>query len=71
MVPVSGEIKEEYSKLEPVNFVSSNEVNDGTGDTLPTLRYKDDIDTIHQVNYIIYKNIVIKNNFLLPHGKDG
>ena len=38
---------------------------------LLTLRYKDAIDTIQQVNKIIDHNIVIRNNFLIPHDKDG
>ena len=38
---------------------------------LPTPIYKDDIDTIHQVSYIIDHNIVIGNIFLIPHGEDG
>ena len=71
MIIVSVEIKEESSNFEPVNFVSDNEVKDGTDNTLPTLRYKYAIDTIHQVNEIIDHSIVTKNTFLLPHGEDG
>ena len=68
MVQFSGEIKEESSNFEPVNFVFANEVKDGTNDTLTELIYKSAIDTIHQVNKIIYHNIFIVNTFLLPHG---
>ena len=68
MVPVSGEIKEESSNFEPVNFVSDNEVKDGTDDILPKLSYKYSIDTIRQVNYIIDHNIVIGKISLLTHG---
>ena len=68
MVPVSREIKEEPYKFEPVSFVSAYKVKDGTDNTPPTLSYKDDIDTIHQVSYIIYQKIVIGNTFLLPSG---
>ena len=71
MVQVSGEIKEESSNFEPVNFVSANEVKDGTDDTLPTLIYKDAIDTIHQVNEIMDHKIVTGKTFLIPHGEDG
>ena len=71
MVAVSGEIKEESSNFEPVNFVSDNEVTDGTEDTLLKLSYKYAINTIHQVNEIIDHNIVIRETFFLPHGKDG
>ena len=40
MVPVSGEIKEESSKFEPVNFIYDKEVKDGTDDTFLAIRYK-------------------------------
>ena len=63
MVPVIGEIKEEYSNLEPVNFVSTDKVKYGTDGTLPILSYKDAIATINQVNNIIDHNILLKINF--------
>ena len=53
MLPVSGEIKEEYSNFEPVNFVSYNEVKDGTDGMSLTLSYKYAIATIHKVKEII------------------
>ena len=71
MVTVSEQIKEESYNFEPVNFVSANEVKNGTDDTLPTLRYKYAIDTIPQANEITDHTIITGNTFLLTHGKDG
>ena len=71
MVQVSGEIKEESYNFEPVNFVSANEVKDGTENTLPSLSYKDNIGSINQVNKIIYHNIVTGKTFMIPKGEDG
>ena len=68
MIQVSGEINEKSSNFEPVNFVSANEVKDGTNDTLKALSYKSAIDNIHQVNDIIYKKNFIGKTFLIPHG---
>ena len=33
--------------------------------------YKDAINTIHQINNIIYHQIFIRKTYLLPHGKYG
>ena len=55
MIPFGGDINEKSSNFEPVNFVSANEVKDGTNNTLTALSYKSSIDNIHQVNDIIYK----------------
>ena len=46
MVLVSGDIKGESSNFGPVNFISANEVKDGTYDTLTEISYKDTIYTI-------------------------
>ena len=66
MVPVSGEIKEQSSNFEPVNFISANEVKDGTDDTPPLISYKYAIDKIHHVNDIIYHKIITRKKILLP-----
>ena len=71
MVPVSGQIKEESSNFELVNFVSVDKVKYGTDGTILTLIYKDGIDTICQLNEIIDQNIFIGNTLLQPHGEDG
>ena len=71
MIPFSGEINEKSSNFEPVNFVSDDEVKDVTNNTLPKLSYKDVIDTIHQVNDNIDRQIFIGKTFLLPHDEDG
>ena len=70
MVPVSGEIKEESSNFEHVNFVSDNEVKGGNDGTLLTLIYKDAIDTIHQVNDITDHTILNGKTLLQTHVKD-
>ena len=66
MVPVSGEIKEESSKFERVNFIYDNEVKDGTDDTLLTISYKYAIYTINHVNDIIDHNIIIRKKSATP-----
>ena len=71
MLPVSGETKTESLITEPINFILSNKVKDGTDDTLPDIRYKDAIDAIQHSNEIIDNNIFIVKKFLLPRGEDG
>ena len=48
-----------------------NEFKDDTDDTIPTIRYSDDINTIHHVNEIIYHKILMRKTFLLPPGENG
>ena len=69
MVRASGDINEESSKFEPVNFISDNEVKYGNDAKLPDISYKYAIDTIHNVKKIIDNNIIIREIFLLPQGK--
>ena len=67
MVPVIGEINKKYSNFELVHFFFSvDEVKDGTYDTLPAIIYKGAIDKIHNVNKIIYHNIIIWKTILQP-----
>ena len=68
MVPVSGDIQEESSNFEPVNFISSNEVKYGTDGKLPEISYKYAIDKIHHVKEITDHNIIIGKTFLIPQG---
>ena len=63
MVPVSEEIKEQFSNFEPVKFVSVNGFKYGTGDTLRKLIYKDAINSIHQVIKVRDNNIIIGKDF--------
>ena len=73
MVPASGETNTKSSteslNTELINFISANKVDYGTDDTLPTIIYKDAIDTIQKSNDIIYNNILIRRMFLLPQGE--
>ena len=66
MLLVSGETKTESLITEPINFILSNKVKDGTDDTLPDIRYKDAIDAIQHSNEIIDNNIfIVKNSYFL------
>ena len=66
MLPVSGETNTESLITEPINFILSNKVKDGTDDTLPDIRYKDAIDAIQHSNEIIDNNIfIVKNSYFL------
>ena len=62
MVPGSGDTKTEYLNTEPINFILSNKVEDGTDDTIPDTSCKDAIDTIQHINEIIDNNILIRKN---------
>ena len=68
MVLVSVRIKEGSSNFETVNFIYANEVKYGTDDTVPAIRHKYAIDTIHHVNEIIDNDIIAGKTFLLLQG---
>ena len=70
MEPFSGETDTESSteplNTEPINCFSAEYVEDSTYYTLPTIIYKDYIDTIQHINDIINNNILIVKIILLP-----
>ena len=66
MVTVSGETNKESSKIDSVNFIFDNSVEDSTDVTLPAISYKDDINTIQHFNNIIDHNILFGKYFYYP-----